>query len=97
TAGFEPPRTPTEELLAGVWAGLLGAARVGRSDSFFALGGHSLLATRLMSRVSAAFGVDLPLRTLFEAPTLAALAAEVEAAREVGLPAAPPLRPVPAA
>ncbi|HLL45149.1 MAG TPA: condensation domain-containing protein, partial [Longimicrobiaceae bacterium] len=80
----EAPRTPTEEVLAGIWAELLGAARVGRSDDFFALGGHSLLATRVVSRARGVFRVELPVRALFEAPTLAALAARVDAAARAG-------------
>jgi amino acid adenylation domain-containing protein len=91
------PRTPVEELLAEVWAGLLGRDRIGLDDDFFALGGHSLLATRVISRVREALGVDLPLRALFEGPTLAELARRVERAlREgSGAPSLPPLRPVP--
>jgi amino acid adenylation domain-containing protein len=69
--------TPTEELLAGLWATLLGVDRVGLHDDFFALGGHSLLATRLIARVHRVFGVDLPLRALFEEPTVAALAKRI--------------------
>ncbi len=92
----EGPRGPFEELLAEIWSGLLGVRRVSRRDSFFDLGGHSLLATQLVSRVREALGVELPLRRIFEAPTLAGFALLVEAARSRGeLPAVPPVRPVP--
>ncbi|HEX9935942.1 MAG TPA: amino acid adenylation domain-containing protein, partial [Longimicrobium sp.] len=95
-AGYLAPRTPTEELLAAVWAELLGAARVGVDDGFFELGGHSLLATRVASRVRDTLGVELPVRAVFEHPTLGALAAEVDGLRRGARGVeAPPIRPVP--
>ncbi|MBZ4423375.1 condensation domain-containing protein, partial [Myxococcus sp. RHSTA-1-4] len=75
---FEPPRTPTEEKLAALWAEVLRVDKVGIHDDFFELGGHSLLATQLVARVRAEFAVELPLRALFEAPTLERLAIKVE-------------------
>ncbi|MEM7356403.1 MAG: amino acid adenylation domain-containing protein, partial [Acidobacteriota bacterium] len=80
TAG-EASRTPTEELLIGIWSEVLGVSNVGVQHNFFELGGHSLLATQLLSRLRQALQVELPLKALFEAPTLAALAERVDQAR----------------
>ena len=74
------PRTPVEQRLALIVASLLDASDVGVTDNFFLLGGHSLLGTQLIARVRDAFGVDLPLRAVFDHPTVETLAAEVEQA-----------------
>ncbi|SEN19184.1 amino acid adenylation domain-containing protein, partial [Stigmatella aurantiaca] len=93
---FSALRSPSEELVAGIWAQLLGVPRVGRHDNFFALGGHSLLAMQTASRLRNAFQMELPLRWLFEAPTVSALAQRVDSARhETPAPQVFPLAPVP--
>ncbi|HSF43042.1 MAG TPA: non-ribosomal peptide synthase/polyketide synthase [Thermoanaerobaculia bacterium] len=93
---YVAPRTPVEELLAGIFAQVLRRERVGAEGDFFALGGHSLLATQVTSRVRAALGIELPLRTLFEEPRVAPLAARLESLLAAGQSRhAPPIRPVP--
>ncbi|MFM9153722.1 MAG: condensation domain-containing protein, partial [Methylocystis sp.] len=79
---YRAPVTATEVLLCDLYAELTGASRVGLDDGFFALGGHSLLAMRLVARVREALGIELPLRALFEHPTVAALSVVIDSARE---------------
>lgn len=74
----EPPRGATEQSVAGLWTKLLGVASVGRDENFFALGGDSLLATRLVTEVHRVLGVELPMRDVMRAPTVAALGALIE-------------------
>ncbi|MBC6431623.1 amino acid adenylation domain-containing protein, partial [Nostoc sp. HG1] len=76
---FVLPRTPVEEILAGIWAEVLGVGRVGIHDNFFELGGHSILATQIVSRIRNTFQVELMLRSLFESPTVAGLGTKIEA------------------
>ena len=80
--GYVAPHTSIEEVLVKIWAEVLGIKRVGIRDNFFELGGHSLLATQLVSRVRDAFGVELPLRLVFEAPTIGELSKIVESLKE---------------
>lgn len=91
---FVACRTPTEDLLAEIWGQVLGVERVGIHDDFFQLGGHSLLATQVVSRIREGFQVEMPLRRLFDTPTVAGLAEHIDLSRGAGLQA-PPIVPVP--
>ncbi|MCA9542468.1 MAG: non-ribosomal peptide synthetase, partial [Myxococcales bacterium] len=86
STGFVRPRTDVEAAVAEAWAAVLGLDAVGAEDDFFELGGHSLRATQVASRITAALGVAVPLRALFEATTVAAQARLVDAAAGVALP-----------
>lgn len=89
------PRSPLEDLLSGIWAEVLRSERISIHDNFFDAGGHSLLATQVMSRVSHVFQTELPLRMLFESPTIEGLAASIEATMRGGHALqAPPLERV---
>ena len=79
--GFVAPGTPTEEILAEIWAEILKLEKVGIHENFFELGGHSLLATQVVSRVRGVFQVELPLRFFFESPTVAGLSERIEETR----------------
>jgi acyl carrier protein len=85
SANFVPPSSPTERSLAEIWCEVLNIGEVSIHDNFLAIGGHSLTATRIISRVRDKFQIELPLRRIFELPTIAELAHAVDAA-----PALPP-------
>ncbi len=97
TASYIAPRTDTEELLADIWCEVLALERVGVLDNFFAIGGHSLPATQVMARLRKRIQVDLPLQALFEHPTIAGLAEQIEQAQHkpgsVAALALPDIRP----
>ncbi|MBD2609665.1 AMP-binding protein, partial [Scytonema hofmannii FACHB-248] len=82
-SNINPPSTPIENLLVAIWAEVLGIDKVGIDNNFFELGGHSLIATRVISQIRQVFQVELPLRYLFEKPTIAGLAKEIEKAIKV--------------
>jgi amino acid adenylation domain-containing protein len=81
---FVAPTTPTEKILAAIWAEVLGLQQVSINDNFFELGGHSLLATSVISRIQEALSIELALRHLFESPTIASLSKVIETVRSAG-------------
>jgi acyl carrier protein len=85
------PRNETEAKLVEIWRELLKVERVGIEQNFFELGGHSLLVLQVTARIRKVFEVELPVRTVFEVPTIAGLAAEIEKARALGLKARTPI------
>jgi len=87
---FTAPRTPTEEILAKIWADLLNIEQVGIDRNFFELGGHSLLSVKLLGKVKETFQVNLPLRSIFEHPTVASLAAAIDLISQLGVGAVAP-------
>ena len=95
TDGYSAPRTLNEELLAEIWADTLQVERIGIDDNFFELGGHSLLAMQIISRITDSFHVSLPLRALFESPTVAGLSERIQTALISGQSLeVPPILPV---
>ena len=93
-AAFVAPIGAREELLAQIWADVLGMARVGRDDNFFTLGGHSLLATQMLARARDALGADVRLRDLFETPTVAGLAQRIDTLRHEQHSTTPAVEPI---
>jgi acyl carrier protein len=91
---FDPPRTREEIEIAAIWTRVLGVAKVGRTGNFFELGGHSLLATQVISRLRDAFSVEIPIRRLFESPTVAELAEAVVQAQVAAPVVTPVLEPL---
>ena len=75
---YVAPNTPTEEILTGIWQDILGLTKIGINDNFFKLGGHSLLATQVIALIRKTFNLELPIRSLFDAPTIALLAQVIE-------------------
>jgi hypothetical protein len=81
---YVPPRTPTEDAIAGIWREVFRRDRVGVGDNFFDMGGHSLMATQVISRVREQFRVTLDMRVLFDQPTIEGMAEAVLASQASG-------------
>jgi acyl carrier protein len=88
---YVAPRTPTQERLAAIWCNLLKIERVGITDNFFELGGHSLMVMQVVARIRKELEVEIPIRILFEDPTIRGLAKEVEEAAAKGIKASAPI------
>jgi len=84
TRGYEAPQGEIETRLAAIWMEVLRINGIGRHDNFFALGGHSLLAMQVMARIRRIFDLELPVRSMFEEPTIAGLAGELPRAQALG-------------
>jgi acyl carrier protein len=80
-SAYVAPRTETERALADIWSRVLGVEQIGATDNFFMVGGHSLLATQVVSRVRQSFQIEIPLRAMFESPTIAELSLVIEKIR----------------
>jgi amino acid adenylation domain-containing protein/non-ribosomal peptide synthase protein (TIGR01720 family) len=94
-SNFVAPATPVEEMLTGIWAQVLGLEKIGVNDNFFDLGGHSLIATRVISQIRQVFEVEIPLRRLFELPTVSELAKEIQTAIKADKRLeVPPIKPI---
>jgi amino acid adenylation domain-containing protein len=93
-SGYQAPRTDLEQMLAAIFSHVLGLDQIGLHDNFYELGGHSLLAIKVIHQIRRAMGVTLPVRTLFEQPTIIGLARAIERARHSGFAAAPPMRAI---
>jgi acyl-coenzyme A synthetase/AMP-(fatty) acid ligase/acyl carrier protein len=91
--GHVAPQTPTQERLAVIWRKLLGIEDVGITDNFFQMGGHSLMVMQVLARIRKEFEVEVPIRSLFEDPTIKGLAKEVEEAKAKGIKALAPISP----
>ncbi|MEU0811645.1 amino acid adenylation domain-containing protein [Streptomyces sp. NPDC005970] len=95
--GSAEPRTPAEEIIGGIWSDVVGLGGIDVHDNFFSIGGHSLLATQVLARIRTALGAELPVRAIYESPTIAGLAERAEASLRAGTPTTPPIVPLPRA